>query len=80
MTAIIPTLLKKEEMTIEQLAGASDHIIIKLGHNLYKVMPSEALLHPEADDWFTQYCDKRELRKVMEDLYDQKQKDKTPKK
>ena len=74
--SIIPTLMKKEDMSIEQLAGYARHVVIKLAKNCYKIMPEEALQHPN-EEYFNQYCDKRELRGILEDLYDQEQNNKT---
>lgn len=71
MTALIPTKKKKEDMTIEQLAGATGQIIIKLSKQLYKVVPEESLRLPD-EKFEAHYGNKKEIRVALESLYDKK--------
>lgn len=71
MSALIPTKLKKEDMTIEQLAGSVNHIIVRIASGLYKVMPAESLKHPD-EDYYSFYGSKKEIRKDLEKMYDSK--------
>lgn len=60
-------------MTVEELAKETNFVVAKIARKMYKVMPVEALKHPD-EDYFTSYGTKQSVREVLEIIYEDKNK------